>query len=158
MLIRTWGHLEKQEMSDSWMSRRRVCVCVSSSFHTWLQQLSVCYISRGKIITCLKPFKTIKLPVTESSAARSQSRRQTTWIFSPLCLTSSSASNLSLLFSLFSPTFTCQQLLPASPSLSQLLSPLSHYHSLASWPRRVLTVLVSIRRLPRGCWACLCLI
>lgn len=67
------------------------------------------------------------------------------------CLTHSSVSNLFLSYS-----HCCLPLSPTCPSSSSLSLPLplpllSHYRSLVSWPGLVLTVLVSIRRLPLGC-------
>lgn len=105
--------------------------------------------------TCLKLFKTIKLPVTESSAMLLRGRipAKRLYFYSPFCLTYSSASNLFLSYSLcslpLSPVNTPPP--PVSLSLSLPLYPLSHYHSLVSWPGLVLTVLVSIRTLPLGC-------
>lgn len=74
------------------------------------------------------------------------------YFYSPFCLTYSSASNLFLSYSLCSlPLSPVNNPPPVSLSLSLPLYPLSHYHSLVSWPGLVLTVLVSIRTLPLGC-------
>ncbi len=68
------------------------------------------------------------------------------YFYSPFSLTHCSISNR------FSHILTAlSTFLPSSLPLSVPLSLLSHYRSLESWPGLVLTVLVSIRRLPLGC-------
>lgn len=114
-------------------------------------QLWLCHTSPGKKNTCLKLFKRIKLPDTESSAVLlgGSAPAKRLYFYSPSCLTHSSIFNLFLLYSLRS--LSPAPPLPPSHSLPLPLFLPSHYHSLVTQPGLVLTVLVSIRGLPPGC-------
>lgn len=84
--------------------------------------------------TCLKLFKTIKLPVTESSAMLLRGRipAKRLYFYSPFCLTYSSASNLFLSYSLCS--------LPLSP----VNTPPPQFHFLSPYlfiPSLIITLL-----------------
>ena len=155
MLIRIW-HIKithfLQAVRKGKMLQPHVCLFshFTAVFLSELQ-LWLCHTSPGKKNTCLKLFKRIKLPDTESSAVLlgGSTPAKRLYFYSPSCLTHSSIFNLFLSYSLRS--LSPAPPLPPSHSLPLPLFLPSHYHSLVTRPGLVLTVLVSIRGLPPGC-------